>query len=434
MKNKCLKRIICLVLALVLALPLAACGKKEAPFMELERKSMSLGVYNLMLSVQKGNMAYFINHYYGAHDSAEFWDSVIEAPATTNNKYYTDAIFEKAKNLLAASQLFDEIMLTLKKSTLDTIESDIDKLVDEFGGGNEEAFAAVLSEYGFTVDDIREYKQLCAKAEAAANELYGEDGWKISAGLKDEYLKENYVAFRQIYLANSYNLFELDANGDVIYYDGKGNVAYDTVNGKAEMGEGGKIVYYTEDGRIAYDKKSGKPSPVIDESGYQKMEDYTHEELLERFDLAAELMEIGAESAERFEALANLYSDDGLAAKTSIYVAKNVSYESLDTSYAFLDGVRDMLLDMKVGEVSLFRDESGLHIIRKYVLEDGAYANKELAGWFKDSTFGVYDFTSNLKNDLFNKALAEYHGKITVNTDALASVSLKTAKPNYYYK
>ena len=123
----------------------------------------------------------------------------------------------------------------------------------------------MLSEYGFTVDDIREYKQLCAKAEAAANELYGEDGWKISAGLKDEYLKENYVAFRQIYLANSYNLFELDANGDVIYYDGKGNVAYDTVNGKAEMGEGGKIVYYTEDGRIAYDKKSGKPSPVIDD-------------------------------------------------------------------------------------------------------------------------------------------------------------------------
>ena len=435
MKNNFLKTILCLILALVLILPFCACRKKEKAFMELDGITLSEGVYRLMLSVQKGNMAYLINQYYGSHDSDEFWDTVVEAPSTTNDKYYTAAIFKKAEKLISAAALFEEMNLELPKSKLDTIDKEMSDFVNEFGGGKKEAFDGVLAGYGFSFDDLYNYKLINAKAEAAANELYGEKGEKIGAGIKQEYLEDNYYAFRQIFLANYYNKYYTDENGDIIYYDGNGNIVYDTQNGKPEMGDDGKLVYYTEEGRIAYDTKSGKPSPVLDENGYQETADYTYEEMLERINLAAELMELGAESDKTFEALASVHSDDGVSANLTIYVASNFKYETLGASesYKFLDSAVAKLKEMQVGEITLLQDESGLHVIRKYALEEGAYAKPDYAGWFKDSVYGVYDFNSNLKNDLYNEVLAEYYAKITVDEEILNSTSLRDAVPNYYY-
>ena len=435
MKNNILKKILCLALALVLILPFSACGKKDKAFMELDGVSLSAGVYRLMLSIQKGNMAYLINRYYGSHNSPEFWDTVVEAPSTTNDKYYTAAIFKKAENLISAAALFNELGLELPKAKISAIDKEMSDFVEEFGGGKKDAFEGVLEGFGFTYDDLREYKILNAKAEMAATELYGEKGEKIGAGIKQEYLEDNYYAFRQIFLANYYNKYYTDENGDIIYYDGNGNVAYDTVGGSPEMGDDGKLVYYTADGRIAYDTKSGNPSPVLGEDGYQVTEDYTYEEMLERVELAAELMELGAESDKTFEALASLHSDDGVSATLTIYVAENVKYETLGASesYTFLDSAVAKLAEMKVGEVDLIQDGSGLHIIRKYALEEGAYAKSDYAGWFKDTAFGVYDFNANLKNDLFTAVLSEYHEKIVTDESVLNSLSLRDAVPNYYY-
>jgi hypothetical protein len=436
MKNKrILKRIICLLLALILVLPLCACGEKEENLMELDGVSMSMGMYRLMLSIQKGNMAYLINYHYGDYNSSEFWNTVIDKNSTTNNAYYTFAIYQKAKNLLSAVALFEEMKMTLPDSTVKAIDSEMSSFVTEFGGGNRKAFESMLEGYGFTYEDLREYKIWSAKATAVANELYGKDGSKIGAGIKQDYLEENYYAFKQIYLANFYNVYETDENDDIIYYDGNGSVAYDTVNGTPKMGKDGKLVYYTEDGKIAYDQKSGKPSPILDENGYQMTEDYTHEEWLKRLDLAAELIELGSESDATFETLASLYSDDGIAAKTTIYVAKNISYQTLGSSesYIFLDDATEKLAEMKVGELNIIQDESGIHIIRKYALEEGAYAKNEYAGWFKDTVYQVYDFNQNLKNELFGTVLSKYHEKITVDDELLGSTTLRDAVPNYYY-
>lgn len=435
MKNKFIKKMLCLLLAVILTLPLAACGKKDKVFMELEGVTLSEGVYRLMLSIQKGNMAYLINQYYGDPNSDDFWDTVVQSPSTTNDKYYTAAIFQKAENLLSAAVLFDEMNLSLTKEQISAVDKEITELINEFGGGKKEAFETLLEGYGFSCDDLREYKLLNLKAELAANELYGSNSEKIGAGLKQEYLEENYYAFRQIFLANYYNKYKTDENGDIIYYDGNGNVAYDTENGSPELGDNGKLVYYTADGKIAYDTKSGNPSPILDEDGYQETADYTYEEMLERIQLAAELMELGAESDKTFEALASLYSDDGVSATLTIYVANNISYSSLGSSesYEFLDGAVQKLAEMQVGEITLYQDDSGLHIIRKYAIEEAAYSNSDYAGWFKDSIFGVYDFNANIKNELYSAVLAEYHDKITVDENILNANTMRDAVPNYYY-
>ena len=179
MKNKVLKKILCLALALILTLPFSSCGKKEKAFMELDGITLSEGVYTLMLSIQKGNMAYLINQYYGNHSSPEFWDTIVEAPSTTNDKYYTAAIFKKAEKLISSAALFDELNLKLPQTAIDKIDKEMSNFVDEFGGGKKDAFEGVLDGYGFTSADLREYKILNAKAEMAANELYGEKGEKI---------------------------------------------------------------------------------------------------------------------------------------------------------------------------------------------------------------------------------------------------------------
>ena len=176
MKNNILKKILCLALALVLVLPFSACGKKDKAFMELDGVSLSAGVYRLMLTIQKGNMAYLINQYYGSHNSPEFWDTVVEAPSTTNDKYYTAAIFKKAENLISAAALFNELGLELPKAKISAIDKEMSDFVEEFGGGKKDAFEGVLEGFGFTYDDLREYKILNAKAEMAATELYGEKG------------------------------------------------------------------------------------------------------------------------------------------------------------------------------------------------------------------------------------------------------------------
>ena len=435
MKKKTLKRIICLVLALILVLPLSACVEKEENLLELDRHALSMEVYRLMLSIQKGNMAYLINYYYGSHSSPDFWETVIDTRSTTNDQYYTAAILRKAKNLLSATALFDEMKLTLPDETIEAIDAEMDAYVEEFGGGSKKAFEGVLENYGFGYDALREYKIMNAKAEYTANSLYGKDGSKIGAGLKQEYLEDNYYAFRQIFLANFYNVYRTDENGDIIFYDGNGNVAYDTVNGAPQMGADGRLVYYTADGRIAYDQKGGKPSPVLDENGYQTTADYTYEEWLERIELAEVLMELGYESDAVFEMLAKEYGDDEASATTTIYVAGNVSYTSIGSSasYAFLEEVAQELSEMEVGELSLFQDESGLHIIRKYALEEGAYAKSDYAGFFKDTLYGIYDFNENLKNQLYSTVLEAYHEKIEINDELLASTSLRYALPNYHY-
>ena len=451
MKNKFLKSALCTLLALVLLFSCISCGKNEEEsrlktpdgiavkdadsLMESGGLSLPMGVYKLMLSIQKGNMAYFINLHYGSHDSAAFWDTIIKSPLTTADQYYTEAIENKAKSLLASALLFEELGLSLPSSVTSQIDSEMEALVNEFGAGKKSVLENTLKEYGFTYDNIKSYKHLAAMSEYASNSLYGSDASKIGSDIKQKYLEDNYFAYRQIFLSNQYLVYKTDGNGDIIYYDGNGNVAYDVINGSPKVGSDGKFVYYTEDGKIAYDTKSGLPSPVYDEDGYQKTEEYSYEQILKRIELAGELMELGAGSEEMFESLVSAYGEDGISQKITTYVAGNISYSSMgdSQSYEFLDAVVLKLAEMEVGELTLIQDESGLHIIRKYALEEGAYANKNYSGWFVDKTYGVYDFNENLKYDLFNEALEPYREKIEVNEELLASETLKTAKPNYYY-
>ena len=392
-----------LALALMLLVGAAVgCGSSKA-LMTLDGESLSVNVYELMLSIQKGNMAYMINYWYGNPNSEEFWGTVIDENNTTWDDYYSLAVYKKAKNLLAGAAIFDEMGLSLGDTVLKGIDKAIDDLIENDAAGSKKALNSILSQYGVNVNMYRDYKVLEAKSQALAEHLYGKGGSKIGASLKETFLKENYVAFQQIFIANYYYEFVTDENGDTVYYTNSGAIAYDTEKGTPRVGEDGKFVYYTEDGRISYDTVNGKPSPVLDEKGEQKIANYTQEQMKERAALAVDLMDLAGSDEAVFESLRETYSDEGMADgvldQNLCYLATNVDYESIDMK--FMDQIAEALTGIQIGETTVVPTDYGYHLVRRYDLEQGAYANSALAQWFTDSTYGVFDFINNLENQLF---------------------------------
>ena len=181
-------KITALALALLLLLATAVGCASGKALMKVDGVSMSVNVYELMLSLQKGNMAYMINYWYGDVNSEEFWSTVVDENSSTYDDYYTAAVYKKAQNLVAAAALFDEMGLSLPASRIEKIDADIEAYVEELG--SKKALNTALSAYNVNVDMYREYKLLEAKSAYLAETLYGSDGSKIGAMLKENYLMQ----------------------------------------------------------------------------------------------------------------------------------------------------------------------------------------------------------------------------------------------------
>jgi hypothetical protein len=90
---------------------------------------------------------------------------------------------------------------------------------------------------------------------------------------------------------------------------------------------------------------------------------------------------------------------------------------------------------MNTGDVRLFESDLSFNIVVKTELKSGAYSDENLSGYFKDEVYGVYDFISNIKYELYSARLAKYADKVVVNKNVLDSLSfsISNVAPNYYY-
>ena len=168
MKNQFVKALAMVLVIVMLTACLVGCGSTQT-LMTLDGHTLSVNLYELMLSIQKGNMAYLINYWYGDVNSPDFWGTVIDDNSTTYDDYYTLAIYKKAKNFLAAAVMFDEMKLKLPQSTIDAIDEEINQLIETDGG--KKALNSILSQYGVNINLYREYKIMEAKSTHLATEL-----------------------------------------------------------------------------------------------------------------------------------------------------------------------------------------------------------------------------------------------------------------------
>jgi hypothetical protein len=431
-------RTIALLLALLmLAASFVGCGGKAQTLLAIGDQTLSVNLYQLMLSIRKGEMAFAIVQSYGNASSAKFWDTVIDSSSSTYDDYYTAQVYEKAKQYLAAMALFDELGLTLPTAYIEAIESEMQALVDGDGDGSKQKLNSLLAEFGVNYDLLKQYKTMVKKTEYLIAHLYGADGSKIGTTLKEDYYKQNYAAFKQILLSNFYYLYKTDKYGDDIYYKEDGSIAYDTENATSQI-EDGKIVYYGEDGKISYDKENGKRSPILDANGNSQTALYTNEQMLDRLNQAIDMRDASmGESAQVFESLRFAYSDEfpdsEYDSESLSYLATNVSYSAISASYGTLDDIAKKLAEMQIGEIAILQTDAGIHVLRKYPPETAAYADSRYTQWFADNTYGIYDFNTNLINSLLTARLADYAAAATVNTELLKQYTLKTSPVNFYY-
>ncbi len=432
-KSKLLLRVLSLTLLLLCVLSvLASCsGAKGKKMITYGSGAITVNEYELLLSRMKGTVARVNNN--AAKDS--FWDTTIGLDGTTYNDYFTAQVLDTAKTYAIALDLFEENELELPKSAIEKIDKEMDGLLNGTDGdGSMAQLNQLLSQYGMSYEMLREFYITEAKVDYLRTYLYGEGASKIGANVKEEYMQENYVCFKQIFLASYRYVYEKDAYGNTIYFDDDGKTyLYDTKNGVTKTDKDGNVIkdkngdeiFFDAEGKILYNTEKGTPMHVSDSKGNYKTEDYSKEEL-EKIKVNIELLESQIEEGdvEEFEDLMHEYSEDtdGIEEyENGYFLKKNGSY-----GYEYLTDISEALAEMKIGETRLIESTHGYHLIMKYDCPEGAYADKENEIWFKE-------FSSSISDYLFLKETDKYKDKVKVDEDLLASVDIKSVSLNYYY-
>ena len=437
MKKRIIRIAAVLMAVITLVASLAACSSGTT-MLQLGKQKISLNIYELYLSRQKGTLC--TTYYYGSKAKYdEFWQTTISTDGTTYNDYWTAYVLQCIKVYLAAAYMFEEeYQLTLPQSYIDDIEEKLAELVIGDGDGSKAALNAILAEYGVNYNMLREAYLMDAKVQYLQEYLYGSDLSKVSDQLKQQYYEENYVRFKQVLIPKYQYVYETDENGSVIYFEPgeeseTGKILYDKSTGirkfddkgNALTDKNGSVIYYNEDGTIAYDKENGVPAYTYDENGNFKIENCSSDELIKRKTTAEDIAEFTEKGDfDTFEKYIKENSDDvDLQANSpnGVYLAVNAQY-----SYDYIVDIITELCLMDVGEVRMVESDSGYHVIMKYELDDGAYAQSTNADWFSS-------FNSDVMQWLFEERCAQYLDDIKVNEVALAERDMRSVSPNYYY-
>ncbi len=404
-------RIFCLILTLILCIPLfVSCEAKT--LINYEDKTLSVNVYEFLLSRMKGTLAY-----YGYEvNKSSFWKTVVSLEdGTTYNDYFRATIMQQAIYYVIADKMFDENKLTLTEAH----EKKIDDLMSAYvkKAGSKSKLNEELKEFGVNYDILREVLVLEAKIELLKNHLYGEKGEKIDTEVKEEYFNENYVAFKQIFLATYEYVTDKDRFGDTVYYTDEKHktIAYDKVNGKTATDEFGKTVkdifgneeYFTADGKIAYDKEKGVIGYVTNKDGDKVIEELSEDKKSEIYDNAKKYAAECDGNPTLFEEYAEKYGESETNDLIYLYASSGY-YAAQNDAVAYFDEMAELLKTLDVGECTVYKSAYGYHVLARYENESGAYADEK-----NKDTFA--DFTDSLITRLFEAECAKREKSVSVD-------------------
>ena len=426
-----------MVFALLLLLSCATgCANKGETLMKIEDTEMSVNLFMLYLSRMKGMLC--SSYSFGeqaTHDS--FWDTVAKPDGTTYNDIYTAAVLDNAKTYLCALYEFEQRGLELPKATIDKIDEDIDKLIEDEANGSKTMMNSILADYGANIDVLREAFIVDAKIEYLKNEICGTNGELISDAVRNDYYKKNYARYKQVLFYTYDYVYETDENGDDIYFKDTKTIAYDkTANVKTDkkgnpvQDDNGDLIYVRidENGkeRIAYDKFNGSRKNLY-ESGNKKVEHFTGEELQAVIKAAEEVYnktQVDNFTYADFDELVSVNEEH----PEGYYIKSGSDYSAIG-----MDEVAEAVFDMKVGEVRGVTSENGIHIVMRYDLEDEGYKLEHNYDFFISNKTGRLVFLDDLKINIVGEYLQKHKNKIVIDEDKLVSLDMKCVKENMYF-
>ncbi len=428
---KATKRIIAVILAVVLfAFTLASCANKGKPVMTLDGTELSVNIFNLYLSRMKGTMV--SADYLAKEDS--YWDKY-ESVGKTYNDIYTEKVLDTAKTTLASLVMFEQKGLKLPDEKIAEIDKKLAELIDLQAEGSKTVLNTILSEYGVNYEMLREAYIIEAKIDYLA------DSFSIGDGRINQYYKDNYARFKQVFLYTYETVYQTDANNDLIYFKDNGRIAYDTSKRPKEISEGvyqrdenGDIVYVYVDSndreRIAYDLENGKLREKLGEDGKAEIREFTDAEKSVIYEDAKEILAL-ADGADElaFDELVKKYNkgEDESEYPDGFYVWK-------DMNFAYPEMLEEVF-KLEVGGKKIVKTDSGYHVIMRYELEElSDVSNKDTYDdIFISNTTGDFVFMDKLRLEFLIESVAELKSRIVVDEKLLATVDIKRAGINYYY-
>ena len=164
MKRCTMKLLLLLVVCSLCLGTLAGCsGKHGKTLLSLEDTTLSVNIYQLLLTRMKGTLA---KHQYQV-DSDAFWATVVDKNGSTYNDYFRLTILENAKTYVVGAYLFDHVYgLTLSDDAIAAIDAELAEFVEYDGDGSKTAFNQVLAAYGVNYDILRDAYIIEAKIAA----------------------------------------------------------------------------------------------------------------------------------------------------------------------------------------------------------------------------------------------------------------------------
>lgn len=424
-------RALAVTLCLCALMGLFACSAR--PVMSVDGIEVSANEVEFFMTRMKG-----VLELYGSDVASQtFWNTVISTDGMTVDEYYSTLVLEQVSQYAIAQYLFDSEGLELSDSDIEDIDKTIDDFIEKAGSKNN--LNSALAQCGVNVNMLKDIYLGELKAEKLKDHLYGADCSRVedADSVKQSYLDENYVCFKQIFIATYYYITETDANGDTIYYTDETakHIAYDKEKGstradvydqsRLECDKFGDPVYYLENGRIAYDTE-GICRYITDKHGDREIAEYGKEKKAELLKLANTLAE-GEKTVDEFEALIAEHSEADDPEQRIYLRAESGYYESKGQYYAYFDEIAKHLSEMKGGECRVVDSGAGYHVIYRYENEDKAYEKDAYKETFES-------FYSDLTEELFSQECKKHEDKIVIDNDLIAELpKMKEVASNTLY-
>ena len=344
MKNKIISAA---AATLLVACALVSCSPESV--MTYGSHSINENEFSYYLATYKGKYA---QTYTDFKNTPEYFSSVVTDDGQTVEDVLYSAVVHNVEMTLVCEQMFDDYGLSLSRSVEDTINSYIDDFVDEYADGSRNKFNAALGAYGVNINMLKKIYLRDEKVSALYDALYGTNG---IIGITDEdrqnYLDENYVRVRHIYVNNKY-MYATDEDG---------------------------VQEYTDD-------------------GLRKKRELTAEELAAKQALIDAIDESLAEGAD-FDEVYDAFSEDKYY-KNGYYISENMD---------FIEDVTDSAMSLEVGEYKKIETDYGTHYIMRLEMDEKPWENEDNSDFFDgyDTTVGQALFADMAEEKISEVVLNE---------------------------
>lgn len=357
MKNRIISAAAATLLA---ACALVSCSSESV--MTYGSHSINENEFSYYLATYKGKYA---QTYADFKNTPEYFSSVVTDDGQTVEDVLYSAVVHNVEMTLVCEQMFDDYGLSLSRSVEDTINSYIGDFVDEYADGSRNKFNAALGAYGVNINMLKKIYLRDEKVSALYDALYGTNG---IIGITDEdrqnYLDENYVRVRHIYVNNKY-MYATDEDG---------------------------VQEYTDD-------------------GLRKKRELTAEELAAKQALIDAIDESLAEGAD-FDEVYDAFSEDKYY-KNGYYISENMD---------FIEDVTDSAMSLEVGEYKKIETDYGTHYIMRLKMDEKPWENEDNSDFFDgyDTTVGQALFADMAEEKISEVVLnEEVLGKYTMADSAI---------------